>query len=333
MTESMLKSPYYQDMLRAEDEAIRKAEEQLKLAEQRYAVRKKEVDAAKALIEAEAQLARDPGVADALRSLRSIYRTSQEIEDTILLEDFQNAWESAGRSIEWMNSQLEKQKGLNASVADSLRGLKSIFREMAQYETDFWNEMWDEIDARDKEAADNKKAALDKQIADLQAFYEKSSALRAENAERLRQQMEAEIEAINQKIEQVSGIMSSAFLSGFEDIIRGTKSVAEAFAQMVASIMYDVGRMMASEALTTLFRDILKGIYGQGGGRDISSSGVQAGSLDLPRYAPSTSGGRTGITINVNGARDATAVAREVRTAVLNLASTDSSVRRRLQLS
>jgi len=333
MTEAMLKSPYYQDMLRAEDEAIRKAEEQLKLAEQRYAVRKKEVDAAKALIEAEAQLARDPGVADALRSLRSIYRTSQEIEDTILLEDFQNAWESAGRSIEWMNSQLEKQKELNASVADSIRGLKSIFREMAQYEMDFWNEMWDEIDARDKEAADNKKAALDKQIADLQAFYEKSSALRAENAERLRQQEEAEIERINEQINQVAGIMSSAFLSSFEDIIRGTKSVAEAFAQMVGSILYDVGRMMASEALTTLFRDILKGIYGQGGGRDISSSGVQAGSLDLPRYAPSTSGGRTGITINVNGARDATAVAREVRTAVLNLASSDSSVRRRLQLS
>lgn len=188
----------------------------------------------------------------------------------------------------------------------------------------------------EKSEEDKRKAAAEttaENLAALQAFYEKSSAVRAENAERLRQQMEAEIERINDQIEQVAGIMSSAFLSSFEDIVRGTKSVAEAFAQMVASILYDVGRMMASDALTTLFRDILKGIYGQGGGRDISNTGVQAGSLDLPRYAPSASGGRTGITINVNGARDATAVAREVRTAVLNLASTDSSVRRRLQLS
>lgn len=333
MTEAMLKSPYYQDMLKAEDEAIRQAEEHLRIVEARYAVRKKEVDAAKALMEEEAQLARNPGVAEALKSLRSIYRTSQEIEDTILLEDFQNAWEVAGRSVEWMNSQLEKQKELNASVADSLRGLKSMFREMAQFETDFWNEMWDELDAREKEVADNKKAALEKQIADLQAFYEKSSSIRAENAERLRQQMEAEIEAINQQIEQVAGIMSSAFLSSFEDVIRGTKSVADAFTQMVGSIMYDVGKMMASEALTGLFRDLLKGLYGGSSGANLTDSGIQGGSLDLPRYAPSTSGGRTGVTININGARDATAVAREVRTAVMNLASTDSGVRRRLQLS
>jgi Skp family chaperone for outer membrane proteins len=188
----------------------------------------------------------------------------------------------------------------------------------------------------EKSEEDKRKAAAEttaENLATLQAFYEKSSAVRAENAERLRQQMEAEIERINQQLEQVAGIMSSAFLSGFEDIIRGTKSVAEAFGAMVAQIMYDVGRMLASEALTGLFRDLLKGLFGTSGGRDISNAGVQAGSLDMPSYAPSTGGGRTGVTINVNGARDATAVAREVRTAILNLASTDSSVRRRLQLS
>lgn len=194
----------------------------------------------------------------------------------------------------------------------------------------------DDQKAFEKSEEEKRKSAqelTEQQIADLQAFYEKSSALRAENAERLRQQMEAEIERINQQIDQVAGVMSSAFLSGFEDIIRGTKSVAEAFGAMVAQIMYDVGRMLASEALTGLFRDLLKGLFGTSGGRDISDAGVQAGSLDMPSYAPSTSGGRRGVTININGARDATAVAREVRTAILNLASTDSSVRRRLQLS
>jgi uncharacterized phage infection (PIP) family protein YhgE len=194
----------------------------------------------------------------------------------------------------------------------------------------------DDRKAFEKSEEDKLKAAqelTDQQIAALRAFEEKSSLIRAENAERLRQQMEAEIEAINQQIEQVAGIMSSAFLSSFEEVIRGTKSVADAFAQMVGSIMYDVGRMMASEALTGLFRDLLKGLYGGSSGANLTDSGIQGGSLDLPRYAPSTSGGRTGVTININGARDATAVAREVRTAVMNLASTDSGVRRRLQLS
>jgi hypothetical protein len=176
------------------------------------------------------------------------------------------------------------------------------------------------------------KEKLDQQIADYLAFQKRTSDIRSENAERLRIQMEEEIQRINDQIDQVAGIMSSAFLNSFEDVIRGTKSVADAFTTMVGSILYDVGRMLASEALLTVFKDLLGGLA-RSSPRNLSDSALQSGQLDLPRYSPSSGGGRTGVTINVNGARDATAVAREVRTAVMNLASTDSAVRRRLQLT
>jgi hypothetical protein len=84
--------------------------------------------------------------------------------------------------------------------------------------------------------------------------------------------------------------------------------------------------------LVGLFKDLLGGLRPTASGR-LNGNALESYQLDLPRYSPSSSGGRTGVTINVNGARDATAVAREVRTAVMNLASTDSAVRRRLQLT
>jgi len=332
MTEAQLNSPYYQGMLRAEDEAIRKAEERVKLAEQRYAVEKQILDVQKEQLAAAAQAARDPQVKDALKGLREYYRLSQEIEDTILLEDLANAWAAVGRQEEWANQQLERRKALDREVGEGLRGLKSVFKEIADFEreywTDSWDSMWDEIDAREAKAAEDQARRL----------QERSDLLK-EALERDRQRNEEAFQAYKKRVDELDAsitasaqMMSDAFITNFEAVIDGTKSVAKAFTDMVGSILYDTGRMMASEALTGLFKSLIGSALGSAGGtpeRTVNQAG------DIPSYIPSGSAGRrTGaVVINVNGARDPGAVAREVRTAVMNLASSDAGVRRRLQIT
>ena len=84
---------------------------------------------------------------------------------------------------------------------------------------------------------------------------------------------DAAIAPLNAKLAQlqvdlawIAETMAGRTTDAFFEIIEGTKSVSQAFADMVSSILKDIGRMFLQRGLTSLFGNLLGGIFGGASG-------------------------------------------------------------------
>lgn len=139
---------------------------------------------------------------------------------------------------------------------------------------------------------------------------------------------------------EIAESIAGNFTDAFEDIIRGTVSVARAFGTMVANILGEIGRLLVYRSVLKALLSIGSSAAGGESGPSIVPTGNVIGSVPayasggsspggiarvgengpenvfLPRGAhvsPSQrSRGQTGDVVNVYGARDARATAREV---------------------
>lgn len=313
MTEGQKKSYYYQGIIEGQKKELEAAQKLYDFEKQRYDLEQKRIQQFKDEMEAEAQGKRNEEIAKTISGLKEIYRASQQIEDEILLEEFQYAWESAGRSIEWTNQQLEKQERRNESVAESLRGLADTLREIGSYETQefiqAWNEMWDEIDARERESAEasaaNTRARLDKAFADHE---ENMAAIAALDKERM-DKAEEEILRLRASLDRVASIMTDRIMGAFDAIIAGTESVGRAFARMIAGILADIGRMMAAEAMKKWITTVLGSLFSAGadtlstqnGGAFDDFGGEISPLYDLPQASGGFVGGRNAFMVGERG--------------------------------
>jgi len=210
-------------------------------------------------------------------------------------------------------------------------------------------------DAQARELAIN-NAARAREADEWRAYYER----RAEENAKIWEQAEA-----------VASEISTRFVNTFDSIIAGTEDVGRAFTRMIGQMIADVGRMMAQESLKKFLTGIVGGLLGgrsmepQNGGAfdefggeispalfDGQASGgfvrgrsaFMVGERGPEMFVPSTSGniitaGRSAaggsignVTINVNGATDPQRTAREVKTALMSLMSSDPATRQRFRV-
>jgi hypothetical protein len=80
------------------------------------------------------------------------------------------------------------------------------------------------------------------------------------------QPLNKELAQLSQDLAFIADTMAGRTTDAFFEIIEGTKSVSQAFADMVSSILKDIGRMFLQRGLTQLFGNLLGGIFGGGGG-------------------------------------------------------------------
>lgn len=313
LTEAQKKSPYYQGFIENQKKELEAAKKLYEFEKQRYDLERKRIQQFKDESEAEAQAKVNEELAKANAELERFYRAFLKMEDEMLMEEFQYAWESAGRAIEWTNQQLEKQERRNESVAESLRGLADTLREIGSYETQefiqAWNEMWDEIDARERESneasAANTRARLDKMFADHEANMAAISALDKERMDKA----EEEILRLRASLDRVADIMTDRIMGAFDAIIAGTESVGRAFARMIAGILADIGRMMAAEAMKKWITTVLGSLFSAGantlsaqnGGAFDDFGGEISPLYDLPQASGGFVGGRNAFMVGERG--------------------------------
>ena len=71
-----------------------------------------------------------------------------------------------------------------------------------------------------------------------------------------------EMQKLQDDIDRMSSIVTDNFMAAFDSIIQGTESVGRAFTRMVGSILADVGRMMAAEAMKKFISGVLGSLFG-----------------------------------------------------------------------
>jgi hypothetical protein len=147
------------------------------------------------------------------------------------------------------------------------------------------------------------QAALDKKLADekFQLLVQQKAAFEAvkESSEQATEKLEEIIPVINQVQDEffilknyIATQFSGGITDAFFEIIDGTKSVAQAFGDMTASILRDLGRLLIQQGLLNLLGGLLGGgstIPAPGGSNYASSA---FGSL-IPRASggPMSAGG------------------------------------------
>ena len=227
---------------------------------------------------------------------------------------------------------------------------------------------------------------VQQQIADQEKIAQAARARLDQSFEEHRRNMEAfaeldrqriakaaeEMQKLQDDIDRVSSIITDNFMAAFDSIIQGTDSVGRAFTRMIGSILADIGRMMAAEAMKKFISSVLGSLFsgpsystqnggafdefggeisplydtlpGQasGGfvpGRNAFMVGERGPELFVPPSSgniitAARSGGNSvsGVTINVNGAQDPGRTAREVKAALMSLMSSDPAARQRLRV-
>lgn len=71
-----------------------------------------------------------------------------------------------------------------------------------------------------------------------------------------------EMQKLRDDIDRMSSIITDNFMAAFDSIIQGTESVGRAFTRMIGSILADVGRMMAAEAMKKFISGVLGSLFG-----------------------------------------------------------------------
>jgi len=71
-----------------------------------------------------------------------------------------------------------------------------------------------------------------------------------------------EMQKLQDDIDRLSSVITDNFMAAFDSIILGTESVGRAFTRMVGSILADVGRMMAAEAMKKFISGVLGSLFG-----------------------------------------------------------------------
>lgn len=71
-----------------------------------------------------------------------------------------------------------------------------------------------------------------------------------------------EMQKLQDDIDRMSSIITDNFMAAFDSIIQGTESVGRAFTRMIGSILADVGRMMAAEAMKKFISGVLGSLFG-----------------------------------------------------------------------
>lgn len=237
--------------------------------------------------------------------------------------------------------------------------------------------------ARIQEEQDNIQAFMERTEMEL-AFDEKKNAeLIAANQARLDAETKAleeamaEQEAIDaerfheweqlmalrqQEIEKWADMLTGNFMRFFDDVISGTESLGRAFTRMIGGMIADAGRMMATDAMKSIFSSLVGSFIGTpaqpgtspGGGWDPMRNAHAGGGFvgagrpylvgergpelftpsssgNISTNAQSGGGGIGNVSIVVNGAQDPTRTAVEVRRALMGLMSNDPGVRQRLR--
>ncbi len=181
-----------------------------------------------------------------------------------------------------------------------------------------------------------------------------------------------EMQKLQDDIDRMSSIITDNFMAAFDSIIQGTESVGRAFTRMIGSILADIGRMMAAEAMKKFISSVLGSLFsgpsystqnggafdefggeisplydtlpGQASGGFVGSRGAfMVGERGPELFVPPSSGNIitaaraggnsvSGVTINVNGAQDPGRTAREVKAALMSLMSSDPAARQRLRV-
>jgi len=117
---------------------------------------------------------------------------------------------------------------------------------------------------------------VQQQIADQEKIVQAARARLDQSFEEHRRNMEAlaeldrqriekaaeEMQKLQDDIDRVSSIMTDNFMAAFDSIIQGTESVGRAFTRMIGSILADVGRMMAAEAMKKFISGVLGSLFG-----------------------------------------------------------------------
>ncbi len=117
---------------------------------------------------------------------------------------------------------------------------------------------------------------VQQQIADQEKIAQAARARLDQSFEEHRRNMEAlaeldrqriekaaeEMQKLQDDIDRVSSIMTDNFMAAFDSIIQGTESVGRAFTRMIGSIIADVGRMMAAEAMKKFISSVLGSLFG-----------------------------------------------------------------------
>lgn len=117
---------------------------------------------------------------------------------------------------------------------------------------------------------------VQQQIADQEKIAQAARARLDQSFEEHRRNMEAlaeldrqriekaaeEMQKLQDDIDRLSGIITDNFMAAFDSIIQGTESVGRAFTRMIGSILADVGRMMAAEAMKKFISGVLGSLFG-----------------------------------------------------------------------
>ena len=245
--------------------------------------------------------------------------------------------------------------------------IKSWFTELSAGEASFafktLNKSLEELEAE--------AAAVEMQIERLGTTFVRAKAPAMEFADFYTEAMERAAAAtakLNNRLDAIAHIMTDSFLDGVDAMIDRTKKFGAAFEDMVSSMLRSIARMLANEALFSLFRVLIGAIVGvfSGGGSSYTSASSGVGSPgyigSLPgalggtaaggpamggsphrvgengpeTFVPSTSGyiqrgGGSGDTFNINivEAKDARATAQAVMAEI----ERNRGFRQRLQLA
>jgi len=251
LTDDQRKSYYYRGIVEGQEKELANARKALELAKERYAVERQRVENFKKEAEERetgALMAPVAGLTPPLQfsadDIRELQRISSEAFQSQLDTDIA-AW------IDYNSERVEVH-------ADALEGI-------SEEELDFIATM-QRIRDEDvqQQIADQEKIAQAARDRLDQSFEEHRRNMEA-MAELDRQRIEKaaeEMQKLRDDIDRMSSIITDNFMAAFDSIIQGTESVGRAFTRMIGSILADVGRMMAAEAMKKFISGVLGSLFG-----------------------------------------------------------------------
>jgi len=302
------------------------------------------------------------------RVISDLAKSFSQVENAIdvatwneIVEIWNQYAEADRKSAEDAEKNAAKRKKLNGEVADTLRDLRDVFRELAAWENEYWDDFWADFERFEQEKLALHYETIAKQTESYLAYRDSVDAAELERLEK----MQTEVEKMNAELDAIAGVITDRFIDAFESVIRGTENVGRAFTRMVGSIIADVGRMMATEALKKFISGLLGGLFSgeevaalssqeaalagidgyASGGYVPGNAPIRVGERGPEIFVPSSAGNILtasrssasspsigNVSITVNGAQDPARTAREVKSALLSLLSSDPSTRQRLRV-
>ena len=306
---------------------------------------------------------------DALADSILRYAEARATAELDIEERIDRQWE---KLIEQLADEVDAQKKQDVEIRKILREFYEWEDDQREKEKAAERRWWDEyIDGWMRVLDEEERAKQEKRDRELAAHRELIEREAAADRERIQKAVE-EAQKLQGEIDRLSSVITDNFMAAFDSIIQGTESVGRAFTRMVGSILADIGRMMAAEAMKKFISSVLGSLFsgptystqsggafdafggeisplydtlpGQasGGfvpGRNAFMVGERGPELFVPPSSgniitAARSGGNSvsGVTINVNGAQDPGRTAREVKAALMSLMSSDPAARQRLRV-